>query len=163
MAITYIPFIPSLLQAPSFQVTLDGNIYNVTVTWNLAAQRYYINITQLDGTLVLCRALIGSPVGVEMESAVWKNGTVTVKTQAPHTLQINATLNLTIEGVTPDGYNGQVSAFIIDQNTFTYLLSADPGKMTVTGSVSQNLDLIEGYFTTSTLVFRTANSQFEVT
>lgn len=58
---TFVAFVPSLESAPQFQALFDGTPYNVTVTWNLFSQRYYINITDQSGNLILCIALIGSP------------------------------------------------------------------------------------------------------
>lgn len=162
MAITYIDFVPSLIQAPEFQVTLDQQFYNVIVTWNLFGQRYYINIYTLDGTLVVCKALIGSPIGVQIASATWSSGKVTLITQKPHGLALNATVNVTISGVTPDGYNGQVKAFITGRNSLTFALASNPGEIVITGSVNQNIDLVAGYFLASTMVFRQANNQFEI-
>lgn len=161
MAVTYINFVPSLLVAPQFQVTLDGAIYTVIMTWNLSAQRYYLNIYSLGGTLILCRVLTGSPVGSKIQSASWKNGSVTIETSKPHKLMENATVRLTIVGMTPDTLNGSVLAFITGPTTFTYPLAADPGATTIFGTAEQNLNLVAGLFA-STLVFRTANSQFEV-
>lgn len=44
-----------------FSPTLDNNTYNITVTWNLFGQRWYINIFNLSNTLILSTPLIGSP------------------------------------------------------------------------------------------------------
>ena len=161
MAITYIPFIPSQNQAPQFQVTLDGNLYTAIITWNLQGQRYYLNLYDLNGELVLCTVLTGSPVGTPIASMSWSRGTVSVVTESPHGLRRNATVKLTISGVTPDAYNGQIEAFVTGPTTFQYSIAANPGEMTVAGSINQNINLVNGYFTTP-LVFRVANSQFEV-
>lgn len=57
----YIAFKPSV-QAPfQFVATLDGNPYTVQITWNLFGQRFYLNILDTNGALVVCQALIGSP------------------------------------------------------------------------------------------------------
>lgn len=58
---TLYPFLPSATANFQFQPTLDGQVYNIIVNWNLAGQRYYINIYTLQGALVLCLPLIGSP------------------------------------------------------------------------------------------------------
>jgi hypothetical protein len=60
---TTIPFVPSNTSAPPFQtqVTLDGNSYNLSVAWNVAAQRWYYTLTDQYGDLIYCAALIGSP------------------------------------------------------------------------------------------------------
>jgi len=61
MASTIIPFTPSASANFQFQCTLDGAPYNVICTFNAYAQRFYVNIYDLTGTLVLSRPLIGSP------------------------------------------------------------------------------------------------------
>jgi hypothetical protein len=67
---TYITFSPSPTQPFQFSATLDGTTYNVIVTWNLAAQRWYLNIYNLNGTLFLAIARIGSPLGDEVVNMV---------------------------------------------------------------------------------------------
>lgn len=162
MATVIIPFVPSLIQAPEFQVTLDGQIYNCIVTWNLAAQRFYLNIYQLNGERVLTVAMVGSPVGVPIAAMSWKNGKVTVTTGKPHTLKYLATMRITITNVVPVAYNGEFEIFVTGTDTFTFLLDANPGEMVTPGSANQNIDLVSGLFN-SVMVFRAANSQFEVT
>lgn len=59
---TVTPFVPSLLAPFQFQPTLDGQVYTVIVTWNLAGQRYYVNVYTLQGVLIASLPLIGSPL-----------------------------------------------------------------------------------------------------
>jgi hypothetical protein len=161
-AITYIDFVPSAITAPQFQVQLDGNTYNVVLTVNLSGQRYYVSIYQLDGTLVVCQPLYGSPVGIPILSSSWANGTVSIVTGvANHGLAKNSTVNLTISGMSPDAYNGQYECFVTSRIGFSYDLSADPGQSVMQGSANQNFSLTQGYFTDQ-LIYRQANSQFEV-
>lgn len=49
--------------SPPFQTTivLDGQSYSLVVTWNMAGQRYYYEITNENGTLIIAAPLIGSP------------------------------------------------------------------------------------------------------
>jgi hypothetical protein len=63
---TYFQFTPSITQVFSFQPTLGGAEYNVTVTWSLAGQRWIMNIFTLGGNLVLTQALIGSPASYDI-------------------------------------------------------------------------------------------------
>lgn len=58
---TYVPFTPALNTLFSFQPTLGGSLYNLYVTWNMAGQRWYLNIADLQQNLVLAEALISSP------------------------------------------------------------------------------------------------------
>lgn len=58
---TVTAFRPTATTPFQFDATLDGDTYQVLVTWNLSGQRWYINIHDQNRTLVLCRALVGSP------------------------------------------------------------------------------------------------------
>jgi len=57
-----IQFAPTNNANFQFQATFDNSQYNVIVTWNIYAERYYINIYDINNTLILCVALIGSPL-----------------------------------------------------------------------------------------------------
>lgn len=57
-----IRFTPSTTSNFQFQVTLDGSQYNVIVNWNIYGERYYVNIYDVNNTLVVCLPLIGSPL-----------------------------------------------------------------------------------------------------
>jgi hypothetical protein len=61
MTINYFTFNPNALSNYSFQPILDGQTYTVLVNWNVYGQRYYVNISDLYGTLIVCLPLIGSP------------------------------------------------------------------------------------------------------
>lgn len=64
---TVIPFAPSRLAPFQFSPTLDGEVYSAVVTWNLFGRRYYLNLYALDGTLVTCRAMVGSPLDHDID------------------------------------------------------------------------------------------------
>ena len=162
MATTYIDFVPSAVQAPNFQVTLDGENYTVIVTWNLQAQRYYINIYTLGSDLVLCEALVGSAIGVDLESVSWDNGFVTLTTNVPHLLTIGSVIQVQVVGVVPDAYNGFYQVLVTGPMTLRYQLAVDPGQASIFGSIQQNINLVAGLFT-STVVYRQSAGQFEVT
>ena len=65
---TLIPFIPSNSSSPPFQatVTLDGSSYSLAATWNIAGQRWYVTLTDLNGNMVWSGALIGSPLTADI-------------------------------------------------------------------------------------------------
>lgn len=86
---TYVPFAPTALAPFQFTATLDGAAYTVVVTWNVFAQRWYVNVYDQSQDLIVALPMIGSPP-------------------------------------------------------------------------SDNINLVGGYFRTSTLVFRQATQQFEV-
>lgn len=87
---TFVDFQPSQQAAFQFQPTLDSTVYSAVVTWNIFGRRYYFNLYDLSGVLVVSLPLIGSPSDAD-------------------------------------------------------------------------IDLVKGYFDTSTLVYREANKQFEIT
>lgn len=159
---TYYNFTPSAVQPFQFQPTLDGNTYNVTVTWNVYGQRWYVNVFTLNGDLVFSLPLIGSPSLINLQALSWANGEVTATTAVPHGYAIGKTVALTFAGSSPDAYNGPFDAMSVGPNSLSYPLAEDPGQATVLGTVGYNIDLAGGYFETSTLVFREASNQFEV-
>lgn len=60
---TYVQFNPSPTAAFTFQATLDGQTYLMSVPWNIAGQRWYLTCASSNGTLVFHIALTGSPAG----------------------------------------------------------------------------------------------------
>jgi hypothetical protein len=63
---TIFDFIPSQTSNFQFQPTLDGQQYTAIINWNLFGERYYFNLYTLQGDLILCLALIGSPPGYDI-------------------------------------------------------------------------------------------------
>jgi len=160
---TFTNFVPSLVAPFQFSATLDGNPYNVIVTWNLFGRRYYVNVYALDGTLVVSEAMVGSPTGISLSALSWANGVATAKTAEPHGYKIGRVISLTISGTTPAAYSGLVEATITGPSTFTYALAANPGAAVAPfGTAAYNINLVGGYFATSSLVYRTQSNQFEV-
>ena len=159
---TFFEFIPSAVSPFSFQPTLDGTVYQVTVTWNLFGQRYYANCYTLDGTLVFSLPLIGSPSGINLQDLVWQpGGAVTATVVTPHGLPIGAVGHFTIVDTTPDSYNGTFQVAALTATSFNYPLASDPGSPTKLGSAQYNINIAGGYFT-STLVWRPSSNRFEV-
>jgi hypothetical protein len=68
---TFIDFTPTQT-SPPFQtmVTLDGSSYAVVAAWNLFAQRWYFSLYDVTNSLILTRALTGSPAGTDI-NLVW--------------------------------------------------------------------------------------------
>lgn len=157
------PFVPNV-QAPfTFQPTMDGQGYAVSVTWNVFGQRWYVNMNQLTGPLVFSLPLIGSPDGTSIESISWAFGVVTVVAADPHRYTIGQTIPITIYGASPAGYNGTFDALIVDEVTFTFQLATDPGAATAFGQQIYDIDIAGGYFETSKLVYRESSKTFEAT
>jgi hypothetical protein len=161
---TFTDFVPNSFSPFSFQPTLDGEVYTATIKWNLAGQRWYINLVDSNQTPIFTLPLIGSPTGIALSSLSWDplNQVVDVETQTPHGYDVEQTIELTLINCAPAVYNGIVPALITGLSTFTYPMSADPGYVTQLGSVEYNINIAGGYFETSTLVFRQQSQQFEV-
>ena len=63
---TYYSFTPSSTSVFQFKPTFDGASYTATVTWNLAGQRYYVNVFDQNNTRIYSLPLIGSPSGYDI-------------------------------------------------------------------------------------------------
>lgn len=68
MTTTTIAFSPSTTASPPFQAifTLDSASYTASVTWNMAAQRWYLTLTDADGAVTWCGAMVGSPLSTDI-------------------------------------------------------------------------------------------------
>ena len=159
---TYFAFTPSRVSAPTFQPTLDGAQYTCVARWNLFAQRYYLNCTDLDGNRIFALPIVETPPAIAINTLTWSEltGLVTVTTQSRHGYVVGGAVTLTIAGCSPDAYNGAQLVTITGASTFTYPLSSDPGTNIVAGGASQMINMGAGYFTTSSLIYR--NGSFEV-
>ncbi len=158
---TYTDFVPTRQVPFSFQPTLDGQVCTARVTWSLFGVRYYLNLYAQDGTRLITTALVGSPSGIALQTLSWSRGFALAVAPAPHGYKVGRTVELTISGAVPDAYNGIVPAFITGPATFRYPVATDPGTATVPGSAAYNINLVGALFD-STLVFREAAQQFEV-
>ena len=158
---TYIAFTPSNSAAPKFQVTLDGALYTIVLTWSLFGQRYYVNCYALDGVWIFSIPLTETNAGLPLEALSWDvtKEMVTATTTIPHGYPLGTEIKLTIAGCAPTAYNGAIVAMVTSPNTFTYPLGVDPGNATTFGSASYLISLTAGYFN-STLVYR--DGQFEI-
>jgi len=58
---TSIQFSPAINANFQFNCTLDTQPHTAIITWNRYSPRYYINIYNTAGTLVVTNPLIGSP------------------------------------------------------------------------------------------------------
>ena len=161
---TYTDFVPNNVAPFSWQPTLDGNVYTAAIVWNLFGQRWYLFLTDLSGNPILNIALAGSPIAQAISALNWDDlGLVVVVTTAePHGYKVGSTVELTLSGNSPDDFNGVFKCLITGDDTFTFPQASDPGVATAFGSVAYNINLVAGYFETSTLVYRQANAQFEV-
>lgn len=145
-----------------FGVTLDGQAYVAEVIWGLFGRRTYLNLKDGGGALIFSRPMLGSPLGVAIQSASWHLGVVTVLTALPHGFAITDTVNVAISGCLPEELNGRKQILVTTATEFTFPLGADPGAISQFGKVDYNIDIAGGYFSNSTLVYRPQSNQFEV-
>ena len=61
MSTVFYPFSGSEQKSMVFTPVLDGSVYNCRITWNIAAQRWYLNITNNSGRRLLTVPVIASP------------------------------------------------------------------------------------------------------
>lgn len=164
---TIINFAPSAVQPFQFSPTLDGQQYNAIITWNIfrgpsnSTFGFYLNLYDLSGNLIVSRALSGSAIGLNLQALTWSNGIATAVTVTPHNYKIGKSIPLAIAGAAPDGFNTLAQCYIVGPSSFTYPMATNPGAATVFGSVSFEINLVGGLFT-SRLIYRVANRQFEV-
>ena len=59
-------FTPNINAPYQFQPTLDGQVHSAIVRWNLFGQRFYLEIYDLNGTRVITRAMVGSPLDYDI-------------------------------------------------------------------------------------------------
>src|SRR5215475_13717233 len=63
-----IPFLPSNMRPPTFTATLDGVNHKIILTWNISAQRYYVNVYDDSGAWVVTVPLITTPPARKISS-----------------------------------------------------------------------------------------------
>jgi hypothetical protein len=162
---TFTDFAPTATSPFQFAPTLDGNQYTVVVTWGLAGQRWYINLYDKTGALVVYLPLIASPDAMQTISMMWNVTAqlVTITTLVPHDVVIGSVVTLTVSRTSPAAYNGVFEMTSSSPSTLTYPQATDPGgSATIQGIVGRDINIVGGYFDTSTLVFRESTQQFEV-
>lgn len=70
MSVTLYPFTGNEQQSMMFSPMLDGRIYDCQLKWNIAAQRWYLNITDNSGKRKLTIPVVASPVGYDINLLV---------------------------------------------------------------------------------------------
>ena len=110
---------PNLLLSQGAFISVGGT--------SLAAGTYALLPQQSTlGTLVTPPAAI--------TSLTWSGGTVTATTAAPHGIPAAATVEVSIAGAAPTGYNGTFLATYTGASTFTYPVALNPGSETTPGT-----------------------------
>jgi hypothetical protein len=168
---TVIPFIPSNIVAPTFQATLDGNNYRIVVTWNVSAQRYYVNIYDMGGVWIVTVPLVQSPPSRAVEAVSYDiiRRVLTVQLvdsiYFPVPIGSNLThpgviVDYTLENFDPPVLNGLQRSLHINDTTFSFPLPDDPGQINILGSVARYMNMVGGIFITTTFIYR--NGAFEI-
>lgn len=158
---TVYPFNPTGQAVVNFQPTLDGQQYQAIVTWSLFGQRYFISIYDLSNNLIVMEGVSGSPTPLPLDSLSWEGGLVTAETTNPHNFTLGSIVELAVSGNAPIAFNGTFQCLITGPTSFSYPLSANPGSLTSVGVAGQQVDLVSGYFVTSTLIYLTEADQFQ--
>lgn len=166
---TVIPFLPSNISAPQIAVTLDGNDYNMVVTWNVSGARYYINLYDLNGNWIVTCPIITSPPAEDVADfefdALSRTVTVTKasnpQTNYPLYRRAGTMIKYWLTNFQPTTFNGfYPNCLTISPAQFTFLSPSDPGSPVVMGKVEQRLNIVAGIFQTSTMIYR--NGAFEI-
>ena len=110
---------------PSLQQQLGALISQGATT--IAAQSKSLLTQASDLTAILKGTLA-------ITSITWLSSVATVTTTAVHSIPIGDTVELTIVGATPAGYNGTFACTSTGTSAFTYPLASNPGSETVPGS-----------------------------
>lgn len=157
---TFVSFVPSTISAFSFQPTLGGNPYIVTVLWNVFRQGYYISVSDISGNLILYRSLVATGPSYPA-SFSWAQGTVTAALTANHNVPICSVVAVNISE-TDSGFDGTYQALSTGAQTLTYPLPANPNQSNpISGNVNFALNLVSGYVANGWLVFHYDSQTFE--
>jgi hypothetical protein len=158
---TYFQFLSTNNKAQSFMPTFDGSLYNVTIVWNISAQRYYVKCESIAGDLIFFVPLVGNPNQYEIADIEYdqQNQRVVATMSQPHLTITGRLIYADIIGCVPSQYNGSGFITILNRTQIAYPLSQDPGPATVLGVLDYLISMTKGYFQ-STMIFR--NGYFEV-
>ncbi len=115
------PAAPSMLQRTGAMISQGGT--------NTAAGTLTL-ITQASDLTPL------TPTPLVVTSAAWAASVVTLTLATATTWPVGTTLEITVAGFTPTGYNGTFLGTVATSTTITYPLSVSPGTETVAGTVT---------------------------
>lgn len=160
---TSYPFTPSPLQNQVFNPILGGNTYTATITWNLFGQRWYLNLTDSGGNLIISTAVVSSQDPQQITSISWDGNVVTIETAVPHWIPLGALAQVYLSANVPDDYNGMVTVTAAGPTTLTYELDTDPGQNTVLGNFGSVVDLSAGLVPGSMLLYYASTGAFATT
>lgn len=158
---TYITLVPSSLAPPQFQAQLGSNLYTVTALWNIAGERYYVQVQDLNNNVIVNRPLTGS--GPVFQAVfTWDDDVGIATLAAPHNVPIGQLAKVWISQ-TGTEFDGGWNALSTGPNTLTIdeLTPLDTSS-TINGAVTvQPLNLVEGYIAGAWLLFHEETLSFE--
>jgi hypothetical protein len=160
---TYIKFIPSNSVAPRFTTTFDEDSYTIIVTWNVASQRYFINVYSIVGNWICTVPMIETEIGNKITDISYDkyNNVLVVTINGNLWRPPGMIVKFDIENCVPDDINGSYDCLMLNSNTFTIPAPvATRGQVTILGSATRFMNLVAGYFQSSSLIYR--NRMFEV-
>jgi hypothetical protein len=162
MSATFVQFVPSTVSPFTFQATIAGTQYTCAVLWSPYGQRYYIQVSDLSGNVLLYRPLIAC--GPQLVAAFsWANGTATAVAQAAHNVPIGSVVNVWISQ-TGLGFDGGFQALATGPLTLTYPLASNPltnVAAPINGAINFNQNMIADVIKGGYLLFRYETQQFE--
>jgi hypothetical protein len=154
---TLVPFTPSNLANFTFQPVLDGTTYSAVVTWNQYGQRYYLNISTLQGVLMLSIPLIASPDAISQTAIPNGTQTLALTTRNPAIIAGMTVTGANVPaGTTITGIYGQL---VTTSEAIPELSNTSAPQSSFEFTSSINLAL--GYFDTP-IIFRGSTQQFEI-
>jgi hypothetical protein len=158
---TTVQFAPSTSGPFTFQPVIGGVQYNATVTWNVFAQRYYLNLFDTSGNRVLTTAIVAT--GPQIAATLtWNDlggGIAQALTASPHNVPVGRLVNLYISQ-TDSSYDGAWQALATGPNTITFALSNPNESQPLGGQVNFNVNLVQS-LGSGWLVYRYETQVFE--
>jgi hypothetical protein len=157
---TYIPFVPSNVNAPRIALQLDWQDITMIPTWNVAAQRYFINLFTVDGVWICTVPMIETAPGQRVLAMTYDDaqGVLVGRMENPMWRSTGQIVDYTLEDFTPTAINGMQQCLTLADQRFSFA-APNPGVISVMGYASRYENMVAGYFQYSTLIYR--NKQFE--
>lgn len=141
---TIVQFQPSNIEAFSFQASLGGAQYAITVLYNIFRPGYYVKVADLSGNLIIFRALTSSGPSI-ISQLSWSNGVATITSSLAHNVPVGSVVNIDVSE-SGSGFDGQYQGLSTGPNTITYSLPTNPNQSaSITGNLNFLVNLIEGY------------------
>jgi len=158
---TIVQFTPSTQSAPQFQAQLGGQPYIITLLWNFAGKRYYVQVADLNNNVIVMRPLTGSGP-VFQATFIWDDDVGIATLSAPHYVPIGQLVSIWISQ-TDTEFDGGWQGLSTGSNTITIdeLTPLDTSS-TVSGAVTiQPLNLVQGYIAGAYLLYHEETMTFE--